>query len=611
LSKVYYKTRRKMIVQQYSVNQHPIQTLLTWIDSEEIAIPEIQRPFVWSSSKVRDLLDSLYKGFPIGYIITWRNPDIKLKDGSVAKGKRILIDGQQRITALIAAIRGQTVIDKNYKANTIKIAFHPPEKKFEVSNPAIRKDKSWIPDISKIFAPDFRMLQLVDNYAFENGIEDKDELHECIHSLKGILNNPVGLIELNADLPIEVVTEIFIRINSKGVVLSQADFAMSKIAVNDLYGGNLLRKAIDYFSHLAVAPEFYPDLLKSDKEFTNTEYFSLMSWLKDENDDLYDPTYTDILRVGFTSEFQRGRLQDLVALLSGRNFETREYEEEIAEESFSRLKEGVKRFMNKSNFNRFLMIIKSAGFIDKTMVRSKNAINFAYILYLFLRKEKIHPARIETLVKKWFVLSVLKSRYSSSPESQFDFDIKQLNRIGAEEYLQNVINAELSDAFWEFGLPQQLNTSVASSPTFNVFLAAQVKMNDKGFLSRDITVRELITHKGDVHHLFPKQYLKNLGYMRSSYNQIANYVITQSEINIAIGAKAPGIYLQELLAQCESKELKYGGIDSLDELYENFRMNAIPMKMLESESMSYEEFLEERRILMALKIKKYFQAYLG
>lgn len=600
-----------MIVQQYSVNQHPIQTLLTWIDSEEIAIPEIQRPFVWNSSKVRDLLDSLYHGFPIGYIITWRNPDIKLKDGSVAKGKRILIDGQQRITALIASIKGQTVIDKNYKANNIKIAFHPLEKRFEVSNPAIRKDKSWIPDISKIFAPDFRMLQMVDNYAEANGITDKDELHECIHSLKGILNNPVGLIELNADLPIEVVTEIFIRINSKGVVLSQADFAMSKIAVNDIYGGNLLRKAIDYFSHLAVAPEFYPELVKSDKDFTNTEYFNLMSWLKDENDDLYDPSYTDILRVGFTSEFQRGRLQDLVALLSGRNFETREYEEEIAEDSFSRLKEGVKNFMNKSNFNRFVMIIKSAGFIDKAMVRSQNALNFAYILYLFLRKEKIHPARIETLVKKWFVLSVLKSRYSSSPESQFDFDIKQLNRIGAEEYLQNVINAELSDAFWEFGLPQQLNTSVASSPTFNVYLAAQVRMNDKGFLSRDITVRELIMHKGDVHHLFPKQYLKNLGYTRSSYNQIANYVMTQSEINIAIGSKAPGIYLQEILHQCESKELKYGGINSLHELDENFRMNSVPMRLLDTESMSYEQFLEERRMLMALKIKKYFQEYLG
>ena len=177
--------------------------------------------------------------------------------------------------------------------------------------------------------------------------------------------------------------------------------------------------------------------------------------------------------------------------------------------------------------------------------------------------------------------------------------------------MQNVINAELSDAFWEFGLPQQLNTSVASSPTFNVYLAAQVRMNDKGFLSRDITVRELIMHKGDVHHLFPKQYLKNLGYTRSLYNQIANYAMTQSEINISIGSKAPGIYLKEILDQCESKELKYGGINSLHELHANFRMNSVPMRLLDSESMSYEQFLEERRMLMALKIKKYFQEYLG
>jgi len=89
-----------MPAQKYSVNQHPIQTLLTWIESREIAIPEIQRPFVWDAIKVRDLLDSPLNGLPVGYLVAWRTPTVKLKDGNTLTGKRILFDRQQRVTAL-------------------------------------------------------------------------------------------------------------------------------------------------------------------------------------------------------------------------------------------------------------------------------------------------------------------------------------------------------------------------------------------------------------------------------------------------------------------------------------------------------------------------------
>ncbi|MEE4247155.1 MAG: DUF262 domain-containing protein, partial [Kangiellaceae bacterium] len=133
-----------MQTQKYSVNQHPIETLLSWVKSGEIAIPEIQRPFVWKASKVRDLIDSLYKGYPIGYIISWRNHDVKLKDGSLSAGKKILIDGQQRITALRAAILDEYIVDKDYKRRKIKIAFNPISERFEVQSAAIKKDKTWI-----------------------------------------------------------------------------------------------------------------------------------------------------------------------------------------------------------------------------------------------------------------------------------------------------------------------------------------------------------------------------------------------------------------------------------------------------------------------------------
>jgi hypothetical protein len=369
-----------MATQRYSVTPHPIDTLLTWVKSGEIAIPEIQRPFVWDATQVRNLLDSLYHGYPIGYLIAWRNPTVKLKDGTPSAGKRILIDGQHRVTALMAALLGMEVLTKVYETVRIRIAFHPQQEIFEVSNPAIRKDVAWLPDIAEIFSPSAKLLQITKAYTSANPGVDEDSLFGTLERLRKIVNNHVGVIELSDDLDIETVAEIFIRVNSAGSPLNQADFAMSKISVNETYGGNALRKAIDYFCHLAIAPDFYSVIQKNDLAFAKSEYFSQMSWMRKENDDIYDPSYSDMLRVAFTTEFRRGKLQDLVALLSGRNFETKQYEDAIIEDSFTRMKAAVMRFMNETHFKRFLMIIRSAGFVDASMIGSQNALNVAYSL---------------------------------------------------------------------------------------------------------------------------------------------------------------------------------------------------------------------------------------
>lgn len=98
--------------QQYSVNDYSVGNLLNWIQTKEIAIPEIQRPFVWQATKVRDFIDSLYRGYPVGYLITWKAPDVRLKDGTQSIGQRILIDGQQRVISLEAALLGKKVVKK-------------------------------------------------------------------------------------------------------------------------------------------------------------------------------------------------------------------------------------------------------------------------------------------------------------------------------------------------------------------------------------------------------------------------------------------------------------------------------------------------------------------
>ena len=594
-----------MQTQKYSVNQHHISTFLAFVKAGQIAIPEVQRPFVWDSSKVRDLLDSLYKGYPIGYVITWQNPNVRLKDGKLSEGKKILIDGQQRITALRASVLGDYVVNKEYDRVRIKIAFNPITETFEVQNPAILRDKTWIPDISEIMDSG-SIIQIVRTYLDLNPDVDARKVEDNISNLLAIQHKQVGSIDLAHDLDIETVTEIFIRINSQGVVLSQADFAMSKIASNENLDGPNLRKAIDYFCHLAVAPQFYEHIRDHDKEFAKTDYFSAMTWLKDENDDLYDPGYTDMLRVVFTSEFTRGKMSDLVSLLSGRNFETRDFEEEIASNTFARLKNSALRFMNETNYKRFVMIIRSAGFVTPDLIRSKNALAFAYIVYLKLRELELPQGEIGRLVSRWFVFSILTSRYGSSPESTFDYDIKQISNRSFSEYMAAVEQAELSDSFWDFGLIQRLDTSVASSPVFHVYQAAQVKMRDRGFLSRDITVENILLYRGDIHHIFPKNYLKKNNLSRSDYNQIGNYVLMQQEINIAVGAKEPAQYFKELKSQCETKVLKYGSIDNYDELIENLRTHSIPLSIFDATIDNYDEFLKERRKLMAEKIKEYY-----
>jgi hypothetical protein len=595
-----------MSTQRYTVTPHPIETILTWVKSGEIAIPEIQRPFVWDATKVRNLLDSLYQGYPVGYLIAWRNPTVKLKDGTPSAGKRILIDGQQRVTALMAALLGREVLNKDYETVRIRIAFHPLEEKFEVFNPAIEKDACWISDVYQLFSPEAKLLQITKAYSEANPGVDPDSLFGTLEKLRKIVNNHVGVIELAEDLDIETVTEIFIRVNSAGAALSQADFAMSKIAANETYGGNLLRKAIDYFCHLSVAPDFFDRIKNGDPGFVASDFFPKMTWLKDVNDDIYDPSYTDMLRVAFTSEFHRGKLQDLVALLSGRNFETKQYEEVIAEQSFSRLKQGVHSFINKTHFERFTMILRSAGFVTSALIGGQNAVNFAYILYLRGRAESLPPADIERLVRRWYVMSTLRGRYTASPETAFDFDIRQIEARGLVPYTDSVFETELPESFWTGMLPQLMDTSSGKSPYFLAYQAAQVKSGDLGFLSRDIKVLDLMLNHSDVHHLYPRNHLKKQGLSKGRYNQIANFVVAQSEINIQIGDLAPKVYFAELVEQCNGGSKKYGGITAAGEMKANFRMNCLPERMLDGEIPGFDDFLNERRKLMALKIKSYF-----
>ena len=590
--------------QQYEVNQHHIETILNWVAVKEIAIPEIQRPFVWDASQVRDLMDSLYKGYPVGYLIGWRNPSVRLKDGTLSQGKKILIDGQQRVTALTAAILGQEVVDKDYRKIRIRIAFHPLQEIFEVTNPAIEKNGGWLPDIAEVVRSP-SSLKLIRDYCAKNHDATEERVETALERLRQIPKKQIGFIELSHGLDIATVTEIFIRINREGVVLSQADFAMSKIAARGEFGANL-RKCIDYFCHLIAQPDFYAHIAEVDKEFGKTPYLQQMAWVKNLTDDIYEPSYSDVLRVAFTTVFNRGKLQDLVSLLSGRNFETRTYEDQIAEESFKKLEDGILRFIKKTHYERFLMIVQSAGFTFAELLNSKNVLNFAYILYLKLVEQGEDPARIESYVRRWLVMSILTERYSSSIESQFEEDTRELAEHPCGDVLKGIEDTQLSDSFWTNTLVDRLINASNKSPLIKLLFAAQVQSNDKGFLSSDISVRDMITHSGDIHHLFPQNYLKKNAKSRSEYNQIANFVYTQTEINIRIGDKAPKAYFGEIVEQCHGGRLRYGGIKDMNDLRENLRQNCIPESVMDMEADHYTEFLDARRQMIAARLRTYY-----
>lgn len=604
-----------MQIEKYNTNTLSVSSILGLISSNDIAIPEIQRPFVWKNKQVRDLIDSLYKGYPTGYLIVWKSLNVKLKDGKLSAGKKILIDGQQRVTALMTAIAGIPVINSNYEKTRVKIAFDPfaalsddkDAELFAVQDQSHLKSKRWIPDISELFKTGFSSFKFINEYCQNNPEMSQEQLDEIIRKLQYIGNRQIGVIELAENLDIDIVTDIFIRINSKGTALSQGDFVMSKIAADEKYGGNMLRKAIDYFSHLSVEPTFYNILTETDKEFVNSEYFSKISWLKDDSETVYDPECDDILRIAFMHKFSRAKLADLVALLSGRNFETKEYKEEIIEQTYIDLIDGVKKVINQHNFTQFMLAIKGAGFITDKLVNSNMALDFAYTLYLILKEsEEVSVSEIKRIVQKWYVLSVLTGRYSGSPESKFYTDLKSIRENGVVKTLENTEDATLSDNFWNVALVQNLGHSSIINPTYLVFLASQVMNNDMSLLSSNVTVRELISLGGDVHHIFPKEYLRSFGHEKSSYNQEGNYVYLDRPVNISIGKQAPNEYFKKAFEQCKSKQVVCGSITDIDKLKENLNQNCIPKSIIDMDESNYEEFIQERRKLMAQKIKEYY-----
>lgn len=584
------------MVRKYSVDNVKVEDLLAWINQGRVGLPEMQRPFVWSSAKVRDLIDSLYNGYPIGYIVTWLNPAAKLKNDSDSNNKEIIIDGQQRLTALKAALNGDEVIDKHYNREHIAISFKPSEEIFATKNVATEKDPRWIDDISIIFKPDYNSWKFVDESADRLGME-KPDLGNVLQKVKDISQCEIGNISLSDELSIDAVTNIFNRINSKGVTLSSADLAMSRLSADHSHNGNNIRKQIDYFVQLLNDPTLLTNIEAVDPEFVKSKYFDQIKWIADDKTRIYVPNYSDILHVILAFAYKRGKLTDLVSLISGRDFQMRNFSEQAMDENYQKLAQGASQVFNKLNFQRFTMILRDLGMRNsgKLGLFGHGALNFAYILYLYLQCE-LHLAKDQTdsLVKRWIVMSTLTGRYSGSSESAFERDIKAITQSSDPVATMNtILSRELTDNFWSITLPEALQRQTTQTSSWRIFQMAQVYAGDRAWLAKDTRAETVMEEEGNIHHIFPRAYLRANHFSKAEINQIANYVWLTRPRNMDVGDQAPKDYLHdELTSQFFNKQ--------------NNAENAIPADLQDYDFHDYYHFLKQRRQLMADKIHHYY-----
>lgn len=593
---------------KYTVTNIKVGNLLSDAQVGNIAIPEIQRPFVWKRSKVRDLIDSLYKNYPVGYIITWKSPDIKIKDGQTSNGRLILIDGQQRITALSTALNKIAVVNAGYKKERIVISFNPLTEEFKVRDKSTEKGKEWITDIADAMDAG---RKYINNYLALNEIIEDDEcdqISDRIEKLKQIRNSDVGNITLDASLPIDIVTEIFIRINDAGVKLSQADFTMSKIAIYEKNSGDeygmYLRKYIDYFCELAASPENASQIATNDANFAKSKYWERIKWVAKDENEVYIPTYNDVLRVISLVEFNRGKLGDLVSLLSGRDFKEKDYKQAIADESFAKLEKGIEKYTKKANFEHFVQdILWNLGFKESGLMIAQNAINYTYAMYLRNKELGVEDSKLKSLIRRLLIISLLTSRHSGSFESLWTADFQKMVTVDSlAEFVTTLERQNLTDVFWHDTAPSRFDNANVNSSFWTLYTLAQKYLGNQGFLTSTL-VRDMKT--AQVHHIYPKAYLRKNGFSnKNMYNKLANYVYLHDQVNNKVNDYAPEIYMAEIMKYTGT----YGNeMKGLAELKQNLADNAIPTLVTSGNCDNYLAFLQERALMMSLKIKEYYE----
>jgi len=569
---------------------YDLGSLVKYIELGEIGLPDIQRPFVWKNAKVRDLFDSMYRGYPVGYLLLWRNglaDDRTIGTDAKQKPARlVIVDGQQRLTSLYAVVKGVSVVRENYNSENICIAFNPLEERFEVADAAIRRDKAFIPDISIIWSSGTNIFKVANDYL--NGLqssrevsdEETKKIQDAITKLLSLLTFPLTALELAADISEEDVSDVFVRINSKGTPLNQADFILTLMSVF-------------WDEGRAELERFCRDARKPTKGTSSPfNYF-------------IEPSPDQLLRVSVGVAFKRARLRYVYSILRGKDLETEQFSDERRVEQFEKLKDAQARTLNVQHWHDFLSCIRTAGFRSGKMISSQNNLLFSYMLYLIGRTEVgVKEFVLRKVIAQWFFMSAVTGRFTGSPESAMEFDLAGLRDVTDPQMfvnkLQQVCDITLTNDYWGVTLPNDLATSSPRSPSLFAYNASLVLL-DAPVLFSNAKVAELLdptilAHRSAIerHHLFPKGYLGtlNISGIRDT-NQIANYAYVEWMDNMEISDQAPADYLPKLKQRFSETELA-----------KMYHHHALPENL---EKMDYQTFLEKRRELMAQIIREGYQ----
>jgi len=585
------------MAQVFKTTDYTITKLIDDIEIGDIALPDIQRPFVWYKkiSKVRDLFDSIYRGYPIGYLLFWENANRSdYKNIGFEEKKRkiprfLIIDGQQRLTALFAVMKNQEVLTPDYERKNIKIAFKPLDSTFKVGDAATDRDPEYIADLSSLWSGegDFAIISsFIANLKEKREISKDEEktISSNIQSLININKYPLTALEIAPNLEEEIVSDIFVRINSQGVSLTQADFILTLLSVYWEEG----RKEIEQF---CIDSRKIPE---KETRFSSFNY-------------LIKPDPDDMLRVLVGLTFHRAKMKDVYSIIRGRDMETGEFSEELRTQQFDKLKLNLPTILDNTNWQGFLKVLIGGGYKDEELISSKSAVLYSYIIYLIGKQNfNTQNHELQRIIGRWFVMSSLTGRYSSSPETAFEKDlnrIKEFNPDGFISGLEKIIGENLTNDFWDITLVGQMETSSARSPEANAFYAALNKLGSPVLFSRKLVgdlydpSLKIKKKRLEKHHIFPRNYLiSKYGFDKNKdkakINQIANLTFLEFEDNIEISDDKPSEYFAMVQKRFGENEIK-----------EMLAQHAIPENFYQLE---YDDFLQKRRRLMTGIIKKAF-----
>ena len=580
----------------FSRVDYSLMGLMQKIELGEIGLPDIQRPFVWPNAKVRDLFDSMYQGFPVGYLLLWSSGGDSgyHQIGSDAKQKPpnlLIVDGQQRLTSLYAVLKGLPVVDKEYVSQRIYIAFRPTDEKFDVADAAIRKNPEYIHDISDLWKPDTKIHQFTNKFLAQvrthreaNGEElsDNEEAHiaTAIGKLHNLNHYPFIALELASTVSEEQVSEVFVRINSQGATLNQADFILTLMSVFWDDG----RKELEMFCRKARQP--------ANNSPSPYNHFLM-------------PAPDQLLRVGVGLAFRRARLENVYSVLRGKDMATGAFSANKRDEQFGILKQAQGEVLHLTHWHEFMKCLLRAGYQRASMITSANALLYSYTFFLLGKRDYGVPhTALREVIARWFFMTTLMGRYANSPETEMAKDLNRLDGVrdaaGFIRLLDGIITDTFTEDFWAITLPNELATSSSRSPSLFAYYAALNLLGAKVLFS-DLKVSDLLdptiqANKANLerHHLFPKGYLKTLGITETrDINQIANFALVEWADNISISDMPPSRYFPQYAD-------RYSDVE-----WEPMRLwHALPVGW---ECLDYETFLLERRKSIAAVIRRGFE----